>query len=225
VAAADTVSAVTGSPFRPPTPERVTIAGPAGPIEALVEVPEGFDGRAIAVVCHPHPLFGGTMQNKVVHMTARALQETGMATLRFNFRGVGASAGSFDDGRGETDDAVAACDYALTRWPGSALTLAGFSFGSFVAFKVASRRPAVRLYTIAPPVKRFDFDLHPVPSVPWTVIQGDRDELVDHDAVVAWAAAARPAPTLVTIQGGEHFFHGRLNELMAAVKSGVDDRG
>ena len=206
--------------FRPPTPEPVTIAGPVGSIEALVEVPDGFDGRAIAVVCHPHPLFGGTMRNKVVHMTARALQEGGLATLRFNFRGVGASAGTFDDGRGETDDALAACDYALGRWPGAA----GFSFGSFVAFKVASLRPAVRLYTIAPPVRRFDFDQHPVPSVPWTVIQGDRDELVEHDAVVAWAGAARPAPTLVTIPGAEHFFHGRLGELMAAIRSGLVER-
>ena len=210
--------------FRPPTPERVTIPGPVGPLEALVEVPEGFDGRAIAVVCHPHPLFGGTMQNKVVHMTARALQESGLATVRFNFRGVGASAGTFDDGRGETDDALAICDYAHGRWPGAALTLAGFSFGSFVAFRVASLRPAVRLYTIAPPVRRFDFDEHPVPTMPWTVIQGDRDELVEHDAVVAWADAARPRPTLVTIPGAEHFFHGRLNELMAAVKSGLADR-
>ena len=210
--------------FRPPTPEPVTTAGPVGSIEALVEVPDGFDGRAIAVVCHPHPLFGGTMRNKVVHMTARALQEGGLATLRFNFRGVGASAGTFDDGRGETDDALAACDYALGRWPGAALTLAGFSFGSFVAFKVASLRPAVRLYTIAPPVRRFDFDQHPVPHVPWTVIQGDRDELVEHDAVVAWAGAARPAPTLVTISGAEHFFHGRLGELMAAIRSGLGER-
>ena len=206
------------------TPEPVTIEGPVGPLEVLVEVPDGFDGRAIGIVCHPHPLFGGTMRNKVVHMTARALQEGGLATLRFNFRGVGASAGTFDDGRGETDDALAVCDYARGRWPGALLTLAGFSFGSFVAFKVASLRPVVRLYTIAPPVRRFDFDRHPIPAVPWTVIQGDQDELVEHDAVVAWAHAARPAPTLVTIPGAEHFFHGRLGELMAAVRSGLVDR-
>jgi alpha/beta superfamily hydrolase len=213
---------VEAAPFRPPLPEPVTIAGPVGPLEALVEVPDGFDGRGIAVVCHPHPLHGGTLRNKVVHMTCRALQESGLATVRFNFRGVGASAGTFDDGRGETEDALAVCDYAEARWPGAALTLAGFSFGSFVAFKVASRRPAVRLYTIAPPVQRFDFDQHPVPAMPWTVIQGDRDELVEHDAVVAWASAARPRPNVVTIPGAEHFFHGRLNELMAAVKSGMD---
>ncbi len=210
--------------FRAPTPERVTIAGPAGALETLVEVPVGFDGRAIAIVCHPHPLFGGTLHNKVVHMTARALQESGFATLRFNFRGVGASAGVFDDGRGETDDALAICDYALGRWPGAALTLAGFSFGAFVAYQAASRRPAVRLYSIAPPVQRFDFDRYPVPAVPWTVIQGDRDELVEYGAVIAWVEAAKPAPNLVTVAGAEHFFHGRLNELMAAVKAGLIDR-
>ena len=198
------------------------VAGPAGALQVLVEVPSGFDGRGVAVVCHPHPLHGGTMQNKVVHMTARALQERGLATVRFNFRGVGASAGSFDDGRGETDDALAVVDWAMARWPGAALTLAGFSFGAFVAFQVASRRKVERLLTIAPPVRRFDFDLYPAPTVPWTVIQGDRDELVEYAAVVAWAGAAKPAPRLVTLQGAEHFFHGRLNELMAAVKGALD---
>lgn len=212
---------MTAPPFRPPPAERVTLAGPAGPLEALVEVPDRFDGRSIAVVCHPHPLFGGTMQNKVVHMTARALHECGIATLRFNFRGVGASTGQFDDGRGETDDALAACDYALARWPGATLTLAGFSFGAFVAFRVAGLRPAVRLFTIAPPVRRFDFSVHPIPTMPWTVIQGDRDELVEYDAVVAWTRTANPAPHLVTIHGGEHFFHGRLAELMTAIRDGV----
>jgi len=210
------------APFRPPSPEPVVIGGPVGALEALVEVPAGFDGREIAVVCHPHSLFGGTMQNKVVHMTARALQERGLATVRFNFRGVGASEGVFDDGRGETDDALAVVDWALVRWPGATLTLAGFSFGSFVAFQVAGRRPVVRLLLIAPPVHRFDFARHPAPSVPWTVIQGDRDELVDHAVVVAWAASAQPAPRLVILAGAEHFFHGRLNDLKSAVQAALD---
>jgi hypothetical protein len=210
------------APFRPPPPERVVIAGPVGDLEALVEVPATFAARDIAIVCHPHPLHGGTMQNKVVHMTARALQERGLATVRFNFRGVGASAGAFDDGRGETDDALAVVDWAAARWPGAALTLAGFSFGSFVAFQVAGRRPVVRLVTIAPPVKRFDFDLHPAPRVPWTIIQGDKDELVDYATVVAWAASAQPAPRLVTLAGAEHFFHGRLAELKQAVQATLD---
>ena len=210
-------------PFRPPAPERVAIAGPAGALEAVVEVPAGFDGRHVALVCHPHPLYGGTLQNKVVHMTARALQERHVATVRFNFRGVGASAGSFDDGRGETADALAVSDYALARWSGASLTLAGFSFGAFVAFRVATLRPVERLITIAPPVGRFDFTRDPVPQAPWLVIQGDRDELVDHHQVLAWTRTVLPAPTVVIIAGAEHFFHGRLNDLKDAVQSQLGD--
>ena len=209
--------------FRPPTPEKVVIAGPAGPLEALCEVPEAYDGRDCAVVCHPHPLYGGTMQNKVVHSTARALQERGLATVRFNFRGVGASAGTFDEGRGETDDALAVCDYALGRWPGARLTLAGFSFGAFVAYQAAGLRKAVRLYTIAPPVGRFDFARHPAPRVPWIVVQGDRDELVDAARVLDWVRSATPPPTVVMIEGAEHFFHGRLSELKDAVQAHLGD--
>ena len=206
-------------PFRPPSPERVVIAGPVGPLEAVYEVPEGYAGRDCAVVCHPHPLYGGTMQNQVVHTTARALQERGYATLRFNFRGVGASAGAFDDGRGETQDALAVCDYALARWPAARLTLAGFSFGAFVAYRVAGLRPVARLYTIAPPVGRFDFAEHPAPRVPWIVIQGDRDELVDHRQVLEWVRVAEPPPTVVILEGAEHFVHGRLSELKDAVQA------
>jgi alpha/beta superfamily hydrolase len=211
-----------GAPsFRPPVPERVTLAGPAGALEARVEVPEGYDGVACAVVCHPHPLYGGTQDNKVVHTTARALQERGLATVRFNFRGVGASAGAFDDGRGETEDALAVADYAGARWPGAALTIAGFSFGAFVAYSVASRRPVRQLITIAPPVRRFNFAELPVPQVPWLVIQGDRDELVDHTAVLGWTQTLQPPPVVVLLAGAEHFFHGRLNDLRAALQANL----
>ena len=146
------------------------------------------------------------------------MKEKGYATVRFNFRGVGASTGHFDDGRGETDDALAVVDYALERWPGARLTIAGFSFGSFVAFRVASLRPVERLYTIAPPVGRFDFTTITVPTAPWVVIQGDHDELVDHQAVLNWARDVTPAPLVVLIPGAEHFFHGRLNDLKDAVQ-------
>lgn len=199
--------------FRPPAPERLMLSGPAGPLEALVETPLEFDGSRMAVICHPHPLYGGTMDNKVVHTAARALQEKGYATVRFNFRGVGKSAGAFDEGRGEADDATAVADWATNRWPEATLTLAGFSFGSFVAFQVAARRSTRQLYTIAPPVRRFDFTKYPVPSAPWVVIQGDHDELVDHHDVLAWTEHVSPPPTVVVMPGAEHFFHGRLNDL------------
>jgi hypothetical protein len=205
--------------FKPPVPERVDFVGPAGLVEALIEVPAGFNGRRAAVLCHPHPLFGGTMRNKVIHMTARALQESGMATLRFNFRGVERSEGVFDEGRGETDDAMAACDYAQRLWPQATLSLAGFSFGAYVAYQVAARRSIDRLVMIAPPVQRFDFAVSPPPSVPWTVIQGDQDELVDHQQVLLWAQELRPAPIVRLIHGAEHFFHGRLQELKDAIRA------
>jgi alpha/beta superfamily hydrolase len=205
--------------FRPPTPERLEIAGPSGPLEALVETPAEFDGARMAVVCHPHPLFGGTMTNKVVHVAARALQEKGYATVRFNFRGVGTSAGAFDDGRGEADDATAVADWAAQRWPGATLTLAGFSFGSFVAFQVAGRRAALQLLMIAPPVRRFDFTQHAAPTVPWVVFQGDQDELVDWRDVKSWTETVTPAPTVVILPGAEHFFHGRLNDLRAEIQA------
>ncbi|MFO0333928.1 MAG: alpha/beta hydrolase, partial [Pseudomonadota bacterium] len=163
-------------------------------------------------------LYGGTMDNKVVHTTARALQESGYATVRFNFRGVGASPGVFDEGRGEADDATAVADWVADRWPGATLTLAGFSFGSFVAFQVAARRATRQLFTIAPPVRRFDFTKYPVPSAPWVVIQGDQDELVDYRDVVAWGERVTPAPTIVVMAGAEHFFHGRLNGLREAIR-------
>jgi uncharacterized protein len=206
------------SDFRPPAPERFQLTGPAGALEVVLEVPQGHGGSATAVVCHPHPLYGGTLQNKVVHMAARALQELGVATMRFNFRGVGESAGTFDEGRGETDDAVAVFDALVGRFPGSVPFLVGFSFGAFVAYQVATRRAVRGLITIAPPVRRFDFSMHPVPSVPWTVIQGDRDELVEYGTVLEWANAIRPAPAVALIPGAEHFFHGKLGELKAAVQ-------
>ena len=201
------------------TAEPVTIAGPAGSIEALVEVPAQFSGERYAVICHPHPLYGGTMTNKVVYITARALQERGFATVRFNFRGVGVSGGVYAEVLGETDDAIAVCDYAAARWPGASLTLAGFSFGSFVAFRAALQRDCRELIMIAPPVKRFEFGSATLPSMPWVVIQGDTDDVVECADVQAWVASLSRPPRLQIIAGAEHFFHGRLNDLKAAVQA------
>ena len=206
------------STFRPPVPERLLLAGPAGELEAVFEVPTEFAGDRVALVCHPHPLFGGTMDNKVVVIAARALQEKGYATLRFNFRGVGQSAGSWDFGRGEADDALAAARELQERWPEAELLVAGFSFGAYVATQLATLLPVRQLITIAPPVQRFDFSKLAVPQCPWLVIQGDRDELVDHEAVLAWTKALEPAPLVVVLPGAEHFFHGRLNDLRAGIQ-------
>lgn len=204
--------------FRPPAPERISIGGPAGAIEALVEAPAGRPPSRFGVVCHPHPLFGGAMTNKAVHSVARCWNELGVPTLRFNFRGVGASEGQYDEGGGETDDALAVIEFGRRRWPGVDLWLAGFSFGAYVALRAAARAGPSILVTIAPPVGRWDFRTLTAPGCPWLIVQGDRDELVDAATVQAWAERQRPAPQMAMLTGAEHFFHGRLHELREVVR-------
>ena len=203
-------------PFRPPRPEAVVIPGPAGPLEALAEDP-GEPSTACVVVCHPHPLYHGTMNNKVVHALARAAHRLGLPSVRFNFRGVGASAGAWDEGRGETGDALAAAEWARARWPDRRLWLAGFSFGSFVSLRAAGPAGAAALVTVAPPVRRFPVEETPRPGCPWLVVHGEDDELVSAAAVRDWVAGLADGPEVVVVPGATHFFHGRLNELQARV--------
>jgi uncharacterized protein len=200
--------------FIPPVPRPESIEGPAGLLEARVEEPEpGSRPSVVGVVCHPHPLYGGTMQNKVVHTLGRAMQELGAPTVRFNFRGVGASAGAYDAGRGEIDDAVAVVDWARARWNCEALWLAGFSFGSAVALQAAALVRPLALVTVAPPVGRLLATTTAHPRCRWLVIQGDQDELVDFATVQAWALGFEDPPEFAAMRGAEHFFHGRLGEL------------
>jgi len=206
--------------FRPPVPQPATIAGPVGAIEARLEnpLPEGMRPAAIGVVCHPHPLHGGTMQNKVVHTVARAMQEAGAPTVRFNFRGVGASEGVYDDGLGEIDDALAVIDWARSHWQCERLWLAGFSFGAAVALQAAVTARPDKLITVAPPVGRLITQPIARPPCPGLIVQGDRDELVDFATVQRWAAGYAPQqPQLLVMQDAEHFFHGRLAGLRAGV--------
>ncbi len=198
-------------------PEKVSIDGPAGPIEALVERRPGADRSRVAIVCHPHPLYGGTMQNKVAHTLARAVVDAGAVSVRFNFRGVGGSAGEHDHGEGESADAEAVADWIRDREGAGTLWSLGFSFGSYVAFRLARSRQAARLVTVAPPVQRFNFGRTPPPRCPWLVVQGDADELVNHEAVLDWTRRLEPAPDVRILPGVEHFFHGRLTELRRLV--------
>jgi hypothetical protein len=193
--------------------EKVVVDGPAGAIEAMIERPPDARSDIVAVCCHPHPLYGGTMQNKVVHTMARACQDRNVTTVRFNFRGVGASAGVHDDGVGESDDAAVVADWARKATGASRLWSLGFSFGGFVAYRLATLRHASALVTVAPPVQRFDFTTLPVPGCPWYVAQGDADDLVDHERVLAWTRTVSPPPEVKILPGAEHFFHGRLTEL------------
>lgn len=196
-----------------------SFSGSAGNLEGLLDDPDTVP-MAVAVVCHPHPLQGGTMQNKVAYMLARAFNDMGAVSLRFNFRGVGQSAGKYDEGRGETDDALAAIDWLLAQHPGLPLWLGGFSFGSYVALRAQSRRQVARLVTVAPAVERFaSSDIVP-PVCPWLLVQGDADDVVSPQKVLAWARALPRPPRILEMSGAGHFFHGRLNELREAVAAG-----
>ena len=201
----------------------LVIDGPAGRIEAALDCPEGEGAPqpVLAIVCHPLPTEGGSMHNKVVTMTARALRESGLTTLRFNFRGVGQSQGEFDDGDGELDDLRAVAAWARAAHPDKALWLVGFSFGAWIALRGAVELEAAALISIAPPVGRsWDFDVA-IPDIPWLVIQGDADEIVDPGAVHAWIESLPQAPDVVRMPDASHFFHRKLMDLRGAVKNGV----
>jgi len=185
------------------------ISGPSGNLETLAE---GFDKpfKGIAIICHPHPLHGGTMQNKVVHYLARTLRNLGLATLRFNFRGVGKSEGKYGESIGETADLLAIIDWVTDHYPGTPLWLAGFSFGGYVALRGSTQREVKQLITIAPSVSFFDAsDLLP-PDCPWLLVQGKDDDVVPHRAILDWLAGLKTQPTSIYLDGVGHFFHGKL---------------
>ncbi|HEX7339028.1 MAG TPA: alpha/beta fold hydrolase [Rhodanobacteraceae bacterium] len=200
-----------------------TLAGPAGKLEVATDVATPSHARrATAVICHPHPLQGGTMHNKVVTIVERALRESGVDTVRFNFRGVGASEGSFDDARGEGDDLAAVVAWARRMHPDDELWLAGFSFGSYVSLANAEKLGAKTLISIAPPVGRsYDFDSIALPRGHWLVVQGEADEVVDPEAVFAWLDAIDAEPVVVRMPDTSHFFHRRLLDLRGAVKNAI----
>lgn len=190
-----------------------SISGPAGNLEVACALPANSAIAGFAVICHPHPLFGGAMGNKVVTTLERFFRERGLATVRFNFRGVGASEGAFDNGIGESEDLQAVTYFARQYFPVAEFMLAGFSFGSYVAARMANTLDAAQLLSIAPPVGKWDFALIDAPRMPWTIVQGELDEIVEPGAVYDFVAKFRPAPTLIRIPDATHFFHGKLLEL------------
>ena len=209
---------------KPPRAERLALEAPAGSLEAIIETPVTAEGAgaelgAYGVVCHPHPLHGGTMDNKVVWTLARAFQQFGVPVIRFNFRGVGASSGAYDAGSGETADALAAIAYGRARWPGAALWLAGFSFGAVVALRAARAAQPARFVAVAPGITRVEAGDVAAPACPWLIVQGEADDVVPAAAVIEWAKRLTPAPQLVLLPAAGHFFHGRINELRDVVVS------
>ena len=199
--------------------ERLAIAGPAGKLEGILDGPldrPGGEPAAVAVICHPHPQFGGTMTNKVVHMLAKSFTELGAAAVRFNYRGVGASEGTYDEANGETLDALAAIEWARNRWPSLPLWLGGFSFGGGVAIRAAVQMHPQRLVTVAPAIRLVTVEVATLHS-PWLIVQGENDDLVNAADIRQWAASLQPPPELVVVPGVDHFFHGRLSDLRRIV--------
>jgi len=200
-----------------PCNTHIAIPGPAGSLEAITACPAGPSKGAV-VICHPHPQHGGTMHNKVVHTLARSFGELGLRTVRFNFRGVGASRGSFDHGVGESDDVLAVLEWTRAQQPNDPLWLSGFSFGAFMALRAAVRFAVTRLVLVAPPVQHYpELGSPPAPRAPILVLQGDQDDVVSPAAVTAWTNSLTTPALLRMFPNTGHFFHGRMNELRAAL--------
>jgi uncharacterized protein len=198
-------------PMPPSSLARVMIEGPAGAIETDINDP-GSTRRGFALIAHPNPVEGGTKDNKVVTTLARAFFALGYVSARPNFRGVGASGGKHDQGRGETDDLLAVAAHLKQQYGELPFVLAGFSFGCFVQTRVAKRLPPERMLLVGPAVNRFAAEAVPPDTL---VIQGEHDDVVPLAAVLDWA---RPQGLpVVVVPGGEHYFHGRLNLLMDLV--------
>ena len=194
--------------------ESYLLDGPRGKLEALLEEPEDNAPRAAALICHPHPLFGGTMHNKVVHRVARALRTSGYVVLRFNFRGVGKSEGRHDSGIGEIDDARSALDWLRARYPGLPFTLAGFSFGSRVILGLGcALQEAERLIALGFPAKRDPVGILATCPANKVFIQSTNDEHGPRPDMEAFYAQVAEPKRLIWIDAEDHFFAGGLDEL------------
>jgi uncharacterized protein len=201
--------------------ESLFIEGPAGRLESILETPAVGEPRQAALVCHPHPLGGGTMHNKVVHRMARALRGSGCAVLRFNFRGVHLSQGTHDEGRGETEDARAALDYLASRFPGLPVTLAGFSFGSRVCVRLAAAPGAHsprRLILAGYPTVYKSHDLLYPMRLPRIFIHSTNDEYGPRPELEALYARLWHPKQIHWIEARDHFFDGALDDFEAAVR-------
>jgi alpha/beta superfamily hydrolase len=213
-------------------PTLTDLAGPAGPLEALLDPPVRTDApvRAAVVFAHPHPQFGGTMHTKAVYQGAKGLTRIGCAVLRFNFRGVGRSAGQFDQGQGEKADFTAALDYMAARYPGAKLWSAGFSFGAWVALEAGAADDRVSaLIGIAPPVAtsisghKYTFEETLASTKPKFLVQGEADEVCPLERMWTFYAALEEPKELVVIDGADHLFEGQAAEVGEALEDLLGD--
>jgi hypothetical protein len=199
------------------------IRGPVGPLEVLLDEPAS-NVRAACVFAHAHPLYGGTMHMKPVYHASKALARVGVASLRFNFRGVGSSKGTHDGGVGEMDDYRAALDFMADRHSGVPLWAAGFSFGSWVAFNVALDDPRVQvLLGLALPVNRFDFSPVAATDKAKFLVHGERDELISAREIRKFYSTLREPKELVVIEDADHLFDGKTSELGETVEDLLKD--
>ncbi len=197
---------------------RLVVPGPAGPLEALLQEHEGATVSRVALVCHPHPLYGGTLHNKVVHRAASTLHQMGAAVLRFNFRGVGGSAGTHDRGDGEVEDARAALAFLRQRYAGARAWAAGFSFGSWIAARLGAAEPGIeRLILIAPPVGTSSFEVLHTLATPKHVFQGSADDVCPPAALAPEYARWAEPKSLALVEGANHFFDRQLGALSQAM--------
>lgn len=191
--------------------ESFLIEGPVGALEVLVSPAESTD--VVAIICHPHPLFEGTLHNKVVTTLSRAFSDQGIMTVRFNFRGVGKSEGQFDHSIGEVDDLQAVIEWVKKAHPHARFYLAGFSFGAYIAAVGATRNPCIQLISVAPAIPNQPYNRLPRISSPWLVIQGEQDEIIPPESVFKWFDEAKTfheKMELIKVRETSHFFHGKL---------------
>ncbi len=192
--------------------EKLFLQGAAGKLQALYQ--SGEAGKPAIVVCHPHPLYGGTMRNKVVYWIARAFEDQGFSVLRFNFRGVEQSEGVWDEGNGESEDVITALDYLRVKHPDSPLWLAGFSFGTYAGLRAAKQDARVeRMFAIAPAVNLWSFDFMQGETRPLTVISGTADEIVPFEQVQSWIKSMPKHVDFHAIDGAGHFFPQHMNDM------------
>jgi uncharacterized protein len=202
------------------------LAGPAGRLEALLWTSADPNPKFVAVVCHPHPLYGGTMHNKVVFQAAKSLHQHGASVLRFNFRGVGASEGTHDRGQGEQDDVRAAIDYLAAEFPGRPILVAGFSFGSSVGLRVGCGDARVsQLIALGLPVDNIDMSFLRGCEKPKLIIQGGSDQFGARASIEALFATLPEPKWLAIVEGADHFFTGQLDEVGLAIAAWLDDPG
>ncbi len=213
-----------------PENKEMCITGNAGHIQVLLSYPKNFASNAsLGIICHPHPLYGGSLQNKVVHMINAGFNALGMATLRFNFRGVGESEGVFDEGIGETEDVLLLIEWFLRQHPGHTLCLAGFSFGSYVVTRVvhtlmeqkkADKTDSLllqKVVLVAPPLNVFSFQPQMPKLMDWMVIQGGKDEIVNPSEVTQWVQQQAYPPKYIYLDDADHFFHSKVRYIRECI--------